>query len=62
MSEKLSFAERAEKLAEVAGSQRRIGEDLAWIADAVGSEAKAMAAARERLASQRGRQPARAAR
>ncbi len=62
MSEKMSFAERAEKLAEVAGSLQRIGQDLAWVADAVGAEAAAMAAARERFASQRGRAPARAAR
>jgi len=59
MSEKLSFTQRAQRLAE---SLRRIGQDLAWIANAVGVEAEAMAAARERFATQRGRQPARAAR
>jgi hypothetical protein len=62
MSEKLSFTQRAERIAEAATSLQRIGQDLAWIADAVGVEAEAMAAARERFASQRGRQPARAAR
>jgi hypothetical protein len=60
MSEKLSFTQRAERLAEAAGALREIGNDLAWIADAVVSEAAAMAAVRERFASQ-GRQPARAA-
>lgn len=62
MSEKLSFGRRTERLAEAAESLQRIGQDLAWIADAVGVEAEAMAAARERFATQRGRQPARAAR
>jgi hypothetical protein len=62
MSEKLSFTQRTERLAEAAESLRRIGQDLAWIADAVGIEAEAMAAARERFATQRGRQPARAVR
>jgi hypothetical protein len=61
MSQKLSFAERAEKLAEAADALRCVGQDLAWIADAVGIEAEAMAAARERFATQRGRQSARAA-
>ena len=41
--------------AEAAGALRDIGSDLAWIADAVVSEAAAMAAVRERFASQRAR-------
>ena len=55
MSEKLTFTQRAERLAEAAGALRDIGSDLAWIADAVVSEAAAMAAVRERFASQRAR-------
>jgi hypothetical protein len=62
MSQKLTFAQRAERLAEAAKALRDIGNDLAWIADTVVSEADAMAAARERFASQRGQQPVRAAR
>ena len=34
MSEKLTFTQRAERLAEAAGALRDIGSDLAWIADA----------------------------
>jgi len=61
MLEKLSFTERAERVAEAAASLRRIGQDLAWIADVISAEAEAMAVARERFASQCGRGPVRAA-
>jgi hypothetical protein len=53
MSEKLTFAERAERLAEAAESLDGIAKGIGDLADIVHAEAAALDAARERFANQR---------